>query len=211
MARRRNNIQIAIASPRMQNQAHYQRRKQRTAALQRCVRCPTRVEDGYACCQACRAKMAAGRHAARAAGYCVDCWTVPTLPGKRYCADHEATRQRERSRRYTQRLVQHLCVRCGTQKSWKALTTCESCTRKKQLFIQKKRVAVAEESRHSHGVAVAEESRHSHGAAVAEESRHSHGVAVAEESRHSHGAAVAEESRHSRRGDEDACPVQCRQ
>jgi hypothetical protein len=118
----------------------YRARKRDNELFQRCVRCPKTAEDGYACCQACRTVMAQGKRQAREQGLCIDCWTEPALPGKRYCAVHNSSRRQNKTTLYTQRLVSRQCVRCGKSRAERGKTLCQKCAAKQQEYDQKKRL-----------------------------------------------------------------------
>jgi hypothetical protein len=114
---RRSKSSLLLESKTFQHQLSYRARKRDNELFRRCVRCPKTVEDGYLCCQACRARMAQQKQEALERGMCLDCWTVPALPGKRFCATHAAQRQQSDSSRYTQRLIRRRCVKCKPRQS----------------------------------------------------------------------------------------------
>ena len=125
---RRNKAAQFLESKRFRNHVIYRARKRENELFQRCVRCPNTVTDGYACCCACRQKMAAAKHAARMAGFCIDCWTRPALPDKKRCALHDDKQRQYHTHRYTERLLQGFCTRCGKIKAQPGKTQCIACT-----------------------------------------------------------------------------------
>jgi hypothetical protein len=142
---RRSKSSLVLEGKAFQAHLSYKARKRDNELSQRCVRCPNTVEDGYACCYACRAKMAAGKRIALEHGLCRDCWTEPVMPGKRRCERHESLRQRAFSTTYTRRLVRHQCVRCGKARPYAGLTRCQKCTAKDRHYRQAKRRVSAED------------------------------------------------------------------
>jgi hypothetical protein len=103
-------------------QRHYYRAHK---SLGKCARCSNPPVPGKACCQGCLDKMAAGKRAAREQGLCLDCWTAPALPGKRYCATHRALRSEEQHRRSMIRFVKRLCQYCGKKRVYGTSNLCK--------------------------------------------------------------------------------------
>ena len=81
---RRSKAQRWVESATYSRQLTYKGRKRDRELFQRCVSCPNTVDDGHACCQDCRRRMAQGKQQAREQGMCLDCWTAPAVPGRRY-------------------------------------------------------------------------------------------------------------------------------
>ena len=130
---RRSKSQIYLESPEFANKLYYRSRKRDNELTRQCVRCPNTVTDNHACCQACRATMRDGKQQAREHGLCLDCWTEPAVPGKRYCASHDEQRKQRDSTTYTERLIRHLCVKCGRKRAQGGRTTCAACHQKRRL------------------------------------------------------------------------------
>jgi hypothetical protein len=136
----RSKISRELESKAFRIHLKYRARKRDNELSQRCVRCPKTVEDGYACCQACRTAMAQGKRQAREQGLCRDCWTEPALPGKSLCATHNSIQRQAWTTRYMQRLVSRQCVRCGKSRAERGTTMCQKCAAKQQEYAQKKRL-----------------------------------------------------------------------
>src|SRR5262245_19662632 len=139
---RKSKSVLLVESAKFQSHLYYRARKRDNELAQRCVRCPKTVDDGYACCKECREKMSDGKLAAIQEQMCLDCWTEPVVSGKRYCATHDRQRKQRNAEQYTQRLVRHICVRCGDKRAQAGFVLCEVCTVKVQAYKLKKKLVV---------------------------------------------------------------------
>lgn len=102
-----------------------------------CPRCGSTPSPEGRCCATCLAEMAAAKQQAREQGMCVDCWTEPALPGKRYCEKHAAHRREQNRLRYGIRLIRKLCVQCGKKRAVKGKTLCREHLEKERVRKQR--------------------------------------------------------------------------
>src|SRR5262245_29222644 len=94
-------------------------------SMGKCARCSNPPAPGKVCCQECIDKMAAGKRQAREQGMCLDCWTEPVQPGKRFCATHQARREERDYQRSMVRFVRGLCQECGKKRVYGHSTLCK--------------------------------------------------------------------------------------